>query len=260
MLRPERPGAATARLAGLSFFFPAYNEEGSVEAVVREALAVLPRFADDLEVIVVDDGSTDRTGEIADRLAADDPRVRVVHHRPNRGYGAAVRSGLASARKPFVFYTDGDQQFKLEDLDRLIAHLDGADVVVGYRERRADPPRRLFIAAVYNTLIRVLFAAPFRDVDCAFKLFRRDALERVPLDRVRSNGAFFSPEHLLVMRAAHLRIGQVGVRHFPRALGEEKGATPRVVARAIRDLLLLRLRFWSTSPSERAALDHQKRP
>lgn len=248
------------RIESLSFFFPAYNEEQNVENVVREALDTLPRFADDLEVVVIDDGSTDRTGEIADRLAAADPRVRVVHHRPNRGYGGAVRSGLARARKAYVFYTDGDLQFRIEDLGRLVARIDVADVVVGYREKRADPPRRLFIAWVYNTLIRVLFAAPFRDVDCAFKLFRRSVFDRVPLERVRSNGAFFSPEHLLVLRAAGMRMEQVGVRHFPRTAGQEKGATPLVIARAMRDLLRLRLRLWLLPRRDRAALDHQERP
>jgi glycosyltransferase involved in cell wall biosynthesis len=241
----------------LSFFFPAYNEELDVEDVVREGLTVLPRFSGDLEVIVIDDGSTDTTGAIADRLAAEDPRVRVVHHRPNRGYGGAIRSGLSAATKPYVFFTDGDRQFRLEDLERLIPLLKGADAVVGFRIKRADPAKRRFIAWVYNRLIRILFGAPFRDVDCAFKLFRRDVFERVPLSRVRSNGAFFSPELLLVLRAGGVRIAQVGVRHFARARGEEKGATLRVVVRAMRDLLLLRLRLWTAPRRERAALDDQ---
>ncbi len=247
-----------SRLPSLSFFFPAYNEQASVEEVVREGLEVLPRYADDIEVVVIDDGSSDRTGEIADRLASQDPRVRVVHHRPNRGYGGAVRSGLVNSRKDYVFYTDGDRQFRIEDIGRLTSRLDDADVVVGYRAERADPPRRIFIAWVYNTLIRILFAAPFRDVDCAFKLFRREVFERVPLDRVRSNGAFFSPEHLLVLRAAGVRIAQVPVPHYPRLEGEEKGATLRVVARAMRDLFRLRLRLWLLR-RDRAALDDQER-
>ena len=233
-----------ARLAGLSFFFPAYNEERTVEALVREAQTKLPKYADDLEIVIVDDGSRDRTGEIADRLAAEDPSVRVVHHRPNRGYGGAVRSGLSAATKRYVFFSDGDRQFDLDDLERLVPLLDRADVVVGYREKRADPAKRLVIAWVYNTLIRILFFAPFCDVDCAFKLFDRDVFTRVPLSRIRSNGAFFSPELLLVLRAAGERIEQVGVRHFPRRYGEEKGATLIVVARAIRDLFRLRLRLW----------------
>lgn len=244
------------RLPSLTFFFPAYNEAANVEAAIREGLRKLPNYCDDLELIVVDDGSRDATGEIADRLAAEDPRVRVIHHRPNRGYGGAVRSGLAAARREYVFFTDGDLQFDLDDLARLMPHLSSADVVIGYREKRADPPKRLFIAWVYNLLIRILFQTPFRDVDCAFKLFRRSVLDRVPLAQVRSNGAFFSAELLLVLRAAGVRIPQVGVRHFPRRAEEEKGATLKVVLRTIRDLLLLRLRLLR---GDRAALDHQER-
>lgn len=232
-----------ARLPGLSFFFPALNEEDHVAAVVEEALSVLPRFTDDLEVTVVDDGSSDRTGAIADELAARDSRVRVIHHQARRGYGGAVRSGLVAATKPWVFYTDGDRQFALEDLARLIAESEGADAVVGYREKRADPPRRLFVAWVYNHLIRLLFGGSWRDVDCAFKLFRRDVFERVPLGRVKSNGAFFSPELLITLRRAGVRVRQVGVRHFPRTAGEPKGAPPKVIIRAIRDLLRLRARL-----------------
>lgn len=245
------------RLPSLTFFFPAYNEAANVEAAIREGLAKLPRYCDDLELIVIDDGSRDATGEIADRVAAEDGRVRVIHHRPNRGYGGAVRSGLTSATREFVFFTDGDLQFDLDDVARLIPHMATTDVVVGYREKRADPPKRLFIAWVYNLLIRILFASPFRDVDCAFKLFRRSVFERAPLELVRSNGAFFSAELLLVLRAAGVRIPQVGVRHFPRRAEEEKGATAKVVLRTIRDLLLLRLRLLRGG--ERAALDDQER-
>jgi len=204
-----------ARLDGLSFFFPALNEEDHVGPILNEALTILPRFADDFDVTVVDDGSSDRTGAIADDVAA-----------------------------PWVFYTDGDRQFELADLERLISASDGIDAVVGYREKRADPPRRLFVAWVYNRLIRLLFGGGWRDVDCAFKLFRRDVFTRVPLERVRSNGAFFSPELLITLQRAGVRIRQVGVRHFPRTAHEAKGASPRVILRAIRDLLRLRARLW----------------
>jgi glycosyltransferase involved in cell wall biosynthesis len=233
-----------ARLNGLSFFFPALNEEDNVAPIVEEALTVLPRFADDLEITVVDDGSSDRTGAIADELATKDPRVRVIHHGTRRGYGGAVRSGLVAATKPWVFFTDGDRQFALEDLGLLIAAADDADAVVGYRIKRADPTRRLFVAWVYNRLIRLLFGGGWRDVDCAFKLFRRDVFARVPLERVRSNGAFFSPELLITLRRARVRVRQVGVRHFPRTAHEPKGASPRVIMRAIRDLIRLRARLW----------------
>jgi len=234
----------SARLGSLSFFFPALNEEDHVEALVRDALATLPRFADDLEVTVVDDGSTDRTGQIADDLARADPRVRVVHHGTRRGYGGAVRSGLASATKDFIFFTDGDRQFEIADIGRLIAAIDGVDAVMGYRLKRQDPARARFVAFVYNIVIRVMFLGGFRDVDCAFKLFRREVFARVPLNSVRSNGAFFSAELLIRLRRAGVRTREVGVPHYPRMAGKAKGQQPKVILRAIRDLLRLRLRLW----------------
>ena len=234
-----------SRLPALTFFFPAYNEEENVEAVVGEALEALPRFADSFEIVIVDDGSRDRTPELADALAAGDPRVRVVHHRPNRGYGGAVRSGLEAARMPYVFFTDGDRQFRVADLHLLISRIGDADAVVGYRIRRSDPARRLVIAWVYKQVLRVVFGSGFRDVDCAYKLFRTDVFQRVPLSHVRSNGAFFSAELLLLLRAAGARIVQVGVPHHPRVAGVAAGAAPRVVARTLRDLVRLRVRLWT---------------
>ena len=239
-----------SRLPALTFFFPAYNEEENLEAVVGEALETLPRFADSFEVVIVDDGSRDRTPELADALAAGDSRVRVVHHRPNRGYGGAVRSGLEAARMPYVFFTDGDRQFRLADLHLLISRSGDADAVVGYRIRRSDPARRLVIAWVYKQVLRVVFGSGFRDVDCAYKLFRTDLFQRVPLSRVRSNGAFFSAELLLTLRAAGARIVQVGVPHHPRVAGVAAGAAPRVVARTLRDLVRLRLRLWAARPGD----------
>ena len=235
----------TERLSGLSFFFPARDEELNIEPMVAQALAVLPKYADRVEVTVVDDGSRDRTGEIADALARADPRVTVLHHRPGRGYGGAVRAGLMSATQPFVFFTDGDQQFDVADFDKLVGALGpGVDAVIGYRLKRADPWRRLLVSGVYNRLIRLLFAGGWRDVDCAFKLFRADVFARVPLDHVRSNGAFFSPELLITLRAHGIAMREVGIPHHPRVHHEPKGAPPTVILKAMRDLLLLRLSLW----------------
>ena len=235
----------TDRLPGLSFFFPARNEELNVQPSVARALEVLPAYADRLEVTIVDDGSTDRTGEIAGTLSREDPRVRVIHHMPGRGYGGAVRAGLAGATQPFVAFTDGDLQFDVADFGRLAAAMEGGvDAVIGYRIKRADPWRRLVIAAVYNLVIRILFAGGWRDVDCGFKLFRADVFTRVPLERVRSNGAFFSAELLINLRARGVVMREVGLPHHPRLHHEPKGAPPRVILKAIRDLLLLRLSLW----------------
>ena len=235
----------TDRLVGLSFFFPARNEELNVQPSVSRALEVLPPLADRLEVTIVDDGSTDRTGEIADTIAREDARVRVIHNKPGRGYGGAVRAGLVAATQPFVAFTDGDLQFDVADFGRLAAVMaPGVDAVIGYRIKRADPWRRLVIAAVYNLVIRILFAGGWRDVDCGFKLFRADVFERVPLERVRSNGAFFSAELLINLRASGIVTREVGLPHHPRLHHEPKGAPPKVIFKAIRDLLLLRLSLW----------------
>jgi glycosyltransferase involved in cell wall biosynthesis len=235
----------TERLAGLSFFFPARNEELNVAPMVARALEVLPAYADRVEVTVVDDGSSDHTGEIADALARTDARVRVIHHRPGRGYGGAVRAGLASATQPFIFFTDGDQQFDVADFDKLVAALaPGVDAVIGYRLTLAYGWWHVVVSRVYNRVIRLLFAGGWRDVDCAFKLFRADVFERVPLATVRSNGAFFSPELLITLRAHHIVTREVGIPHHPRMHHEPKGAPPKVILKAIRDLLLLRLSLW----------------
>ncbi len=235
----------TERLPGLSFFFPARDEELNIGPMVSQALAALPAYADRVEVTVVDDGSSDRTGEIADALAVADPRVTVVHNRPGRGYGGAVRSGFMSATQPFIFFTDGDLQFDVADFGRLAAAMGpDVDAVIGYRIKRADPWRRLLVSGVYNRLITVLFAGGWRDVDCAFKLFRADVFTRVPLSNVKSNGAFFSPELLITLRAHGIRMREVGIPHHPRVHHEPKGAPPKVIIRAMRDLFLLRLAMW----------------
>ncbi|HEY8732647.1 MAG TPA: glycosyltransferase family 2 protein [Candidatus Limnocylindria bacterium] len=239
----------TERLSGLSFFFPARNEELNVEPMVAQALAALPKYADRVEVTIVDDGSTDRTGQIADALAHADPRVKVVHHRPGRGYGGAVRAGLESATQPFIFFTDGDQQFDVADFDKLVDALGpGVDAVLGYRLTLEYGWWHVVVSRVYNRVIRVLFAGGWRDVDCAFKLFRADVFRRVPLASVRSNGAFFSPELLITLRANGIVTREVGVAHHARRHHEPKGTPPKVILKAIRDLLLLRLSLWLRRP------------
>ena len=236
----------TARLARLSYFFPAHNEEANLAGLVEEALATLPALADTFEIIIVNDGSRDATGRIADELTAANPGVvRAVHHPTNLGYGAALRSGFRAAAHDHVAFTDGDRQFRVEDLGRLIERMadgDAPDVVVGYRIKRADPIVRTVYARCYRLANRIFFGLQVRDVDCACKLFRREALEGIG---VESGGAFFSAELLIKLRAAGRAIAEVGVPHYPRTAGSPTGAKPSVIFRAIRDFWLLRLRMWS---------------
>lgn len=235
----------TERLPGLSFFFPARNEELNIAPMVAQGLTDLPRYADRVEVIVVDDGSTDDTGKIAEALAKTDPRVTVVHNRPGRGYGGAVRTGFIHSTQPYIFFTDGDQQFEVADFGRLLAALEpGVDAVIGYRLKLEYPWRHRVVSRVYNLVITTLFAGGWRDVDCAFKLFRADVFERVPLERVKSNGAFFSPELLITLRANGIVMREVGIPHHKRMHHEPKGTTLKAILKAIRDLLLLRVAMW----------------
>ncbi len=238
----------TERLAALSYFFPAHNEEANLAGLVAEALETLPRLAETFEIVIVDDGSRDATGRIADELAAANPGVvGAVHHPVNLGYGAALRSGFRAARHEFVAFTDGDRQFHVEDVGRLIDRMAGADhpdVVVGFRIKRADPLVRTLYARAYRLANRIFFGLRIRDVDCACKLFRRDALEGIA---VASGGAFFSAELLIKLHAAGRSICEVGVPHFPRTAGSATGAKPSVVFRAVRDFWLLRLRMWANA-------------
>jgi glycosyltransferase involved in cell wall biosynthesis len=237
--------SSPARVARLSYFFPAHDEEANLEGLVEEALATLPALADTFEIIAVDDGSRDRTPAIADELTARHPGiVRAIHHPTNLGYGAALRSGFAAARYELVAFTDGDRQFRVADLARLterLAAADAPDVVAGYRIRRADPLIRTLYARAYRLANRIFFGLRVRDVDCACKLVRREALEGL---RVESGGAFFSAELLIKLRAAGRSVVEVGVPHYPRTAGSPTGAKPQVILRAVRDFWRLRLAMW----------------
>lgn len=227
------------RIETLGCFFPAYNEEDNIGPLLDEALEALPSMAGSFEVVVVDDGSRDRTGEIVRAYAERHPEVRLVSHETNRGYGHALRSGLEHTRGDAVALVDGDRQFRVADLRTLVDRLGDADLVAGYRIKRADPRRRLFIARVYHVVLRRMFGLHMRDVDCAFKLIRRSVIEEVA-PRLESRAAFISPELLIRAQRAGYRVVEVGVTHHPRVAGRSKGATPKVVFRTIREIVRLR--------------------
>jgi glycosyltransferase involved in cell wall biosynthesis len=234
------------RVARLSYFFPAHDEEENLRGLVEEALETLPDLAEEFEIIIVDDGSRDATPAIADELTAANPGVvRAVHHPTNLGYGAALLSGFRASRHELVAFTDGDRQFRVPDIGRLterLAEPDAPDAVVGYRIKRADPLIRTIYAKAYRVANLVWFGLRVRDVDCACKLFRREALDGIA---VESGGAFFSAELLIKLRASGRNIVEVGVPHHPRTAGSPTGAKPSVVLRAVRDFWLLRLRMWA---------------
>ena len=229
----------------LTFFFPAYNEEENVERTVQLALEQIGPMVDSLEVLIVDDGSSDRTPELADKLAAEDSRVR-VHHQPNRGYGGALKAGFANASGALIAFSDGDLQFDLREMSRLLDRLADerrpVDAVIGFRIKRRDPFHRIFIAKTYNAIVSVAFGLRVRDIDCAMKLFRREVFHGLRLD---AEGPFLSAELLIKLRARGVRMAQVGVNHFPRAAGTNTGASIGKILRTFRDLAKLRWDLWT---------------
>ena len=229
----------------LTFFFPAYNEEENIERTVERALAEIGPLVGSIEVLAIDDGSTDRTPQLADALAAADPRVR-VHHQPNRGYGGAIKAGFTEARGELICFSDGDLQFDLSEMSRLLDRLADerkpVDAVIGFRIKRRDPFHRIFIAKTYNAIVSVAFGLRVRDIDCAMKLFRRQVFDGLRLD---AEGPFLSAELLIKLRARGARLAQVGVNHYPRAAGTNTGASFKKILRTFRDLAVLRWALWT---------------
>ncbi len=215
----------------VSFFFPAYFDEGTVAPLARLADEVLGELVQEHEILIVDDASPDRSGEIADALAAENPRVRVIHHAQNRGYGQALQSGFAHARYEWVAFTDGDMQYDVRELapfvDRARA---GADAVVGYKTHRAEGWRRELTSKVYNRVVQSLFGLPLQDVDCAFKLLRRELLEGYTLSTDYTE-AFLMVEVLYRASRRGARIEELPVSHRERPSGESQCFTWRTTRR-----------------------------
>jgi glycosyltransferase involved in cell wall biosynthesis len=211
---------------------PCYDEAANVADAVAEATSAARRCSRTHEVIVVDDGSGDGTAALVEGIAVIDDAVRLVSHPHNLGYGAAVRSGIAATRLPWVLLTDGDLQFRLDELESMLPLARESDLVAGYRVGRADSAGRRAAAYAWNALIRATFDVTIRDVDCAFKLMRGDAVRALAL---QSEGAMISTELLVRARAAGWRIVEQPVHHRPRTAGRSSGGSPRVVVRAFRE-------------------------
>ena len=224
------------KLSSLSVFFPAYNEEANVENMVRLSQRILPEVAEKWEIIPVNDGSKDKTGEIIDQLAKEDPNVRPVHHEKNQGYGGAVISGYNASRYDYVFFTDGDLQFDLREITLLIDKIDEGDLILGYRKNRRDPTMRKLNAFMWGSLVKFLFGFQVRDVDCAFKMMKRRVIDKVHLS---AGGAMVSTELLARSNKAGFRFVEVGVTHYPRVAGTQTGANFKVILRAFKELFKL---------------------
>ena len=221
----------------ISIFFPCYNEEANVEATTTAALAAVEKISHDYEIIIVNDGSKDGTGEIADRLASRHDCVKAVHNHPNLGYGGALQRGFREAAKDWVFYTDGDGQFDFNEIPTLLPLLNRYDIVSAYRLDRKDSFVRKMNALAWTTLVNTVFGLWLRDIDCAFKIFPRKLFGEIEM---KSTGALIDAEILARAKRLGYTIGQVGVHHYARTAGEQTGANLRVIARAFKELFKLR--------------------
>ncbi len=233
---PSQTKEPTRIPGSLSLVLPAHNEEANVKLVVERALDVLPTYVDTFELIVVDDGSRDATSRIVDEMARRHPEVRAIHHPQNKGYGSALTSGFGAATGEFVMFMDADRQFDIADLALLAPFVGRFDIVAGFRMERNDPFHRRVFAEIFNVTVRVLFGVHLRDIDCAFKVFRGDLLRSIELT---APGALINTEIQAKLRRAGATLEQVGVHHYPRVAGTATGGSPRVIARAMRETMLL---------------------
>ncbi len=224
----------------ITIFFPCYNEEHNIERVTNEALSVAKNISDDYEIIIINDGSKDRTQELAERMASEHRHVKAIHHEVNKGYGAALQTGFKNASKELVFYTDGDGQFKIEEITKLLPLIEKYDIVSGYRIRRQDPFIRKVNAFMWGTLVNMLFKLRVSDVDSAFKLYKRKIFDEITLT---SQGALIDTEVLAKAKAKGYSITEVGVNHYPRVAGVQTGAKLSVIIKAFKELFKLRSSF-----------------
>jgi len=228
--------------SSISVFFPCYNEQENVGRTVEKALSVLEKLNIDFEVIIINDGSSDNTGCLADEIAGHDSRVKVVHHQGNLGYGAALQSGFAAATKKLVFYTDGDGQFDISEMPPLLPLMEQYDIVSCYRLNRQDSFIRKINGWCWTKLVCLLFGLKMRDIDCAFKLYKREIFYGMILS---SKGALIDTEILARAARKGCRITQKGVHHYPRTAGSQTGANVRVILRAFKELFMLHGRIRS---------------
>ncbi|HWA71909.1 MAG TPA: glycosyltransferase family 2 protein [Polyangiaceae bacterium] len=217
----------------VSLFFPVYRDELTVRRVTEKALAVLSEVAEEYEVIIVDDGSPDRAGEIADELAAEYPCVSVVHHPRNLGYGAAIKSGLSRARFEWICFTDGDDEYDVFDLHKLIALKDFYDLVITFRYVKVYSGSRQLISWVYNSVLRVLFRTHYRDISTGLRLVRKSLIDQITCE---SNSPFIGAEITIKSMLKGYRVGEVGIQTFPREFGAGASTSLPNILATIRDM------------------------
>ena len=232
------------KIPQLSVFFPTYNEAANIEATVLNAVKVLPQVANEYEIKVINDGSRDKTAQVVEKLTRRYKTVKLINHPVNRGYGAAIKTGLISAKYDWICYTDADGQFRFEEINRFLPHVDDADLIVGFRQRRTDNPIRRFLAMLLRIWDTLLFDLNLKDVDCGFKLFKKQVVNAVgPLV---TESAITETEFMAKAKRSGFIIREVGVTHHARPEGIQTGAKLKVIFRAFRESFKL---WWNLNAS-----------
>lgn len=226
----------------ISLFFPVYRDEATVERVTRKAVAILNELASEYEVIIVDDGSPDHAGEVADELARTIPRVQVVHHGRNMGYGEALRSGFKAARYEWICFTDGDDEYEVDDLRRLIRLREYYDLIITFRYAKRYSGVRIFISFVYNKILRLLFQTRYRDISCGLRMIRKVVADELDL---RSTSPFIGAEIAIKTTVKGFRVGEVGVQTFPREFGRGSSTTLPNILATVRDMFRVHRTIFS---------------
>jgi glycosyltransferase involved in cell wall biosynthesis len=226
-----------SKIPAISVFFPAYNEEKNIKSAVTKVLAILPRISEKFEIIVVNDGSTDKTAEIVKEIASKNPDVKLISHKINKGYGASLATGFYSACYPLIGFCDSDGQFVFEEIKNFLPYIESADLIIGYRKKRAEGFVRKLNGKAWTTLIRVLFGLKVHDLDCGFKLVKKEVIDKIP--RLESEGAMISAELLVKAQKMGFKIAEVPVSHHPRRAGIQTGANLKVISRAFLELFKL---------------------
>jgi len=217
----------------ISLFFPVYNDEKTVRMVAEKALHLLTSWDCEYEIIIIDDGSPDRAGEIADDLAREHPSIRVIHHPHNLGYGAAIRSGLAACRFQYICFIDGDDQYEIEDFRKLLKLSDYYDLIITFRYKKIYSQMRLFISWIYNKVLRFLFRMPFRDVSTGLRLVRKSVVDDIELE---TNSPFIGAELAIKVMLKGYRVGEVGIQTFPRTFGVSSSTSLKNILATLKDI------------------------
>jgi len=226
----------------ISFFFPVYNDERTVRLVTEKAIKLFDEIANQYEVVIVDDASPDQAGEIADQLAREYSQVKVVHHEVNKGYGAAVKSGIENTKYDWICMVDGDDEYDIRDLKRMLALRQYYELIIAFRYKKLYSTKRIFISHVYNTVLRLLFDTRFRDVSTGIRVFHRSILGRIELN---SNSPFIGAEMAIKTMLGGMPVGEIGIQTFPRKFGAGSTTSMKNIIRTIRDMLRMRKEIFS---------------